>query len=199
MEGSTITLIGMVISILIATAGWYVTYTNKRKHDSHLAQLDRVNRQLRELYGPLYIGLEASNRTWNAFWKKYRPSHGKNQYFDPTVEVTDEEKKVWRNWMEHVFEPMNTRVEEILINNIDLVESDSIPDSFKDALAHVAAYRVILAQWKDSDFSEHVSVNNWPNNELIESVKPVYEELRTKQRELLGTSKKVPAKAASPK
>jgi hypothetical protein len=187
MDDLTMALIGIAVSILIATAGWFVAYTSKRKHDSRIAQLDRVNKQLRELYGPLYIGLKAANRTWDAFWENHRPSHGEDYYFGPAVEVTDEEKKVWRNWIENVFEPMNAKAEEILTSNIDLLESDDIPDAFIDALAHVASYRAVLAQWKESNYSEHVSVSNWPREELIANIKPAYDKLRKKQRELLDT------------
>ena len=154
MENSTIALLGIAVSILVATFGWFVAYASKRKHDSRLAQLERVNRQLRELYGPLYIGLSAANRTWEAFWEKHRPAHGEDYYFGPSVEVTKEEKKVWRNWVENVFEPMNAKAEEVLTNNIDLLDSDDIPDAFIDALAHIASYRAVLAQWKESNFSE---------------------------------------------
>ncbi|MEP5766223.1 MAG: hypothetical protein ABJ308_16615 [Halieaceae bacterium] len=187
MDETTIALSGLAVSILVASTGWLVAYTSKRKHDSRLAQLDRVNRQLRELYGPLYIGLEAANRTWNSFWENYKPSHGEDYYFGPSVEVTDDEKRVWRIWLENVFEPMNAKAEAILTNSIDLFDSDEIPDAFIDALAHIAAYRAVLAQWKESDFSEHTSVNNWPREELIAIVKPAYDELRERQRELLDT------------
>lgn len=187
MDNSTIALIGIAVSILVAATGWIIAYVSKRQLDSRMAQLERVNRQLRELYGPLYIGLEAANRTWEAFWDKHRPAHGESYYFGPSVEVTEKEKEVWRNWIENVFEPMNAKAEEILTNNIDLFESDEIPDAFVDALAHIASYRAVLAQWKESDFSEHVAVNNWPRNELIAIVKPAYEKLRKEQRALLGS------------
>jgi hypothetical protein len=186
MDSSTIALAGIAVSISVAAAGWVVAYLSKRQLDSRLAQLERVNKQLRELYGPLYIGLEAANRTWAAFWEKHRPAHGRNYYFGPDAEVSEDEKKVWRNWIENVFEPMNARAEEILTNNIDLFDSEDIPDAFIDALAHVASYRAVLAQWKESDFSEHVAVNNWPRKELIAIVKPAYEKLRKRQLDLLN-------------
>ena len=62
--------------------------------------------------------------------------------------------------MENVFEPVNARAEEILTDHADLLESDEIPDAFVNALAHIAAHRAVLAQWKAGDYSEHVSVNN---------------------------------------
>ncbi len=88
--------------------------------------------------------------------------------------------------MINVFHPLNEKVEAIIIENIHLIEGDEIPKAFTQALSHVSAYRAVIAQWESGDYSEHVSVNNWPAKGLMESVKPVFEELTKKQSKLLG-------------
>lgn len=175
-----------VLSIIIAATGWVFTYLHKWHFDNKANKLDRVNKQLRNLYCPLYALLMASHSTWEEFWKKHRPAHGGSSYFGSNANVTDQEKKVWRNWMINVFEPLNSEAEDIIFKNIDLLESDEIPPAFIDALAHIAAYKTVLADWSNSDFSNHVSVNNWPSRELLSIVKPEYEKLRALQRELMG-------------
>lgn len=181
-------IVPVVAAILVAAVGWLITYFHKWHFDNKANKLDRVNKQLRELYGPLYVRLLASHSTWEAFWNKHRPAHGGDRYFGNNAQVTDKEKEVWRTWMTHVFEPLNSETEKLILKNIDLLESDEIPKAFIDALAHIAAYKAVLADWKQSDFSNHVSVNNWPSKELLAIVKPEYEKLRALQRKLMGAS-----------
>lgn len=179
-------ILPVIGAALIAVLGWITTYFHKWYFDKKSNRLDRVNKQLRELYGPLYAILMASDATWEAFWKNHRPSHGQNSYFGKNLNVTDSEKETWRNWMENVFEPFNAETEKLILKNIDLLESDQIPKSFISALAHIAAYKAVLYNWHQSDFSNHISVNNWPSRELLATVKPEYEKLRALQRKLLG-------------
>lgn len=122
----------IVSAILIAAVGWVITYFHKWYFDKKANKLDRVNKQIRELYGPLYARLMASEATWKAFWEKYRPSHGQSSYFVNNTNVTEEEKKIWRNWMTNVFELFNAKTEKLILKNIDLLEADQIPKSFID-------------------------------------------------------------------
>ncbi|WP_271408368.1 hypothetical protein [Pseudomonas sp. Q1-7] len=181
-----IKIVPVVSAVMVAAIGWVITYFHKLHFDKKANKLDRVNKQLKELYGPLYARLMASHRTWEAFWKKHQPAHGGSSYFGNDAKVTDREKEIWRNWMTNVFEPLNSETEKLILKNIDLLESDEIPKAFIDALAHIAAYKAVLADWKQSDFSNHVSVNNWPSRELLAIVKPEYERLRALQRKLVG-------------
>ena len=178
----------IAVAALIAVAGWVITYFHKWYFDNKANQLLRVNRQLKELYGPLYVRLMASKETWEAFWKQHRPQHGKNYYFGADVEVTEAEKEVWRNWMKNVFEPLNAKTEAVILNNIDLLDSTEIPDAFVQALAHIAAYKAVLANWENKNYSTHVSVNNWPSAELFMVVQPEYEKLKKRQKALLNTA-----------
>lgn len=179
-------VIPVLVAVVVAGLGWLITYRHKLHFDRQANQLERVNKQLRELYGPLYARLLASQSTWDAFWRQYRPAHGRNSYFAKGAELTEQELAVWRNWMTHVFEPFNAETEKLILKNIDLLESDSIPQAFIDALAHIAAYKAVLANWKHGNFSSHVSVNNWPSKALLAIVEPEYLRLRALQKTLLG-------------
>ena len=95
LDQSTIAVLGLGVSITVATLGWIFAFISKRIHDSRAAQLDRVNRQLKDLYGPLYIILEAGGRVWESFWFRHRPAHGKSYYFGEDVTVTESEKETW--------------------------------------------------------------------------------------------------------
>lgn len=179
--------IGLGISIFLAVVGWIITFRSRRIHDSRAAQLSRVNRQLKDLYGPLYVILESGDRVWKSFWEKNRPAHGRSHYFGANVTLTEAELETWRIWMKNVFDPMNAKAESVILNNIDLLESDKIPDAFLDAIAHISAYKAVLTRWENEDFSEHTSVNNWPARQLKIAVKADFDLLRVKQRELIDT------------
>lgn len=181
-----IKVLPVVVAFMIATLGWVSTYLHRWYFDRKANELARVNSQLRELYGPLYIRLRASNAAWKAFWQKHRPAHGGNSYFGDNNEVTDEEKEIWRHWMINVFEPLNAEAESLLLKNIDLLESDDVPQSFIDALAHIATYKAVMANWEKSDFKTHLSVNSWPSRELMSTVRPEYVKLRARQRKLMN-------------
>ncbi|MDO9043513.1 MAG: hypothetical protein Q7U64_14410 [Desulfocapsaceae bacterium] len=66
---------------LIAVVGWFITYFHRLAFDRRSAKLERINKQLRELYGPLYASLKASSETYVAFQRKYWPAHGESGYF----------------------------------------------------------------------------------------------------------------------
>lgn len=186
MEDTTIRILSICVTILVALGGWYFVYQNSRATAARSAQLERVNRQLRDLYGPLYARLAAGDKVWAAFWEKHRPEHGRNRYFTEGVELSEKELETWRTWMKTVFEPMNAACEEVILNNVDLIESEEIPSSFVDALAHIAAYKAVLDAWERGDHSVHISVNNWPRKEIMDIVEPEIKKLRKRQKELLS-------------
>lgn len=102
LDQSTIALIGLGITILLTFTGWVIAYVSKTIHDRRAAKLERVNCQLKDLYGPLYVLLESGDRLWQSFWEHNQPSHGKSYYFGPDVNLTEVELETWRIWMANV-------------------------------------------------------------------------------------------------
>lgn len=177
----------VIVGALIAVGGWLVAHFSKLHFEKRSAKLARINEQLENLYGPLMATLTASHETWVSFTGKHWPSHGMKGYFGKEQDqLSEAELRRWRTWIVNVFHPLNERVESIIIDNIHLIEGDDIPEAFTKALSHVSAYRAVIAQWEAEDYSEHVSVNNWPTKELMDSVSPVFNELTIKQSKLLG-------------
>ena len=174
----------IVATIVLALVGYVVTYLLQRHQAERQAQLDRVNLQLRNLYGPLYSTLTANQAIWDAFRKNLWPQHGKAGYFG-SGDITDEEKERWRVWMLEVFEPLNTRIEKVILENGDLLVDSELPQEFVDALAHIAAYRALYPKWKDGDFTVHTSLLNFPQG-LLRVIEPAYRGLLQRQKELSG-------------
>jgi hypothetical protein len=183
-------ILPIVATVLLATAGWIFTYFHHRRMASRTARLDRVNQQLRLLYGPLYARLLATDAAWESFWDTNQPAHGQNTYFCTGFETTEDEKKRWRLWMREVFHPSNAKLESLIVDHMDLMEGDDMEDVFIEALAHISVYHAVLKQWEEGDFSEHSSVINFPDAALLETVEPAYKRLRKEQEELISFTQK---------
>lgn len=171
-------------SVVLALVGYVATFLMQRNHAERQAELDRVNLQLRNLYGPLYTTLLANQAIWNAFCHTHWPSHGEASYFG-SGQTTEKEKETWRTWMVEVFEPLNLRVERAILENGDLLDGNELPQEFVDVLAHIASYRALYRKWNDGDFSDHTSLLNYPSG-LLQRVEPTYRDLLQRQRSLSG-------------
>lgn len=175
----------LIVSILIATVGWLFTYLHKRHLEIRAARLERVNDQLRLLYGPLYAVLCAGDAAWEAFSENYWPAHGQESFFPEDEEPTEEETALWRLWMTHVFHPLNEKIEGIIVEHMDLLDDAEVPQAYFDALAHIAAYHAVLRQWEDQDYREHTSIINFPTVDLRNAVEPAFLRLREEQESLI--------------
>ena len=174
----------IVVSVVLALLGYLVTFLAQRHQAARQAELDRVNLQLRNLYGPLYATLRANEAVWQAFCEKHWPQHGQPTYFG-SGETTDEEGAVWRTWMLEVFEPLNSRIERAILENGDLLEDSELPGEFVEVLAHIASYRALYSKWRNGDFRDHTAALNYPTG-LLKVVEPTYRKLLERQRVLAG-------------
>jgi hypothetical protein len=180
MSENTVTLI---ITVILAFSGYLITYLNNIRLSQRTERLARVNRQLAELYGPLFALSQASDRAWQAFRRKYRPGR---TYFGQGTPPNDEELEAWRLWMNTVFMPNNLRMYELLLSKSDLLIESETPKCLLDFYAHVTAYQTVIKKWENNDFSEHTSLIDYPNQELIEYIRKSYVELKAEQSQLIG-------------
>ncbi len=177
--------LAIVVTIVLAFCGYLVTYVLQRIKSNREVQLSKVNQQLRNLYGPLYSTLKANQAIWDEFHEKLWPKHGQDGYFGDGTNTTKEEEERWRIWMLEVFEPLNARIEKVILENGDLLDESKFPDILVDTLAHIAAYRALYPKWREGDFSVHTSLIDFPMG-LLEAVEPTYHKLLARQRVLSG-------------
>lgn len=173
-------------SVLLAIVGYLFTYFHHRLRDRRSSRLDRVNSQLRNLYGPLYAALHANNATWDSFSDNYWPAHDGESYFEVGKPLSNDEREQWMRWMKEVFAPQNEKIAELIVENGDLIEGKEFPEAFVQALAHIAAYRAVIQAWDEGRYDEYTSVIDFPRSELLEAVEPVYHRLREEQAKLIG-------------
>lgn len=178
------------VTIVVATFGWVFTYVHASYRSRKEARLELVNAKLRLLYGPLYSRLLAGSEAWDAFYNSKWPKHGQSGYFTDGFPLSEEEMATWRHWMTHVFHPLNKRLEATIVEHVDLIEGDDLPKVFTDVLAHIHVYDAVLRSWEKGDFSEHTSIINFPADEMMKAVEPVFFELRDEQKKLSGSAVK---------
>jgi hypothetical protein len=176
------TLVTVASSVALAFIGYIVKYRNDLAIARRRDRLDRVNAQLRLLYGPLFALTVATARAWKEFRKKYKPGE---PFFSLSRPPNPPELAAWRLWMTKAFMPLNRRMVETIVSNADLLDGE-MPPEFLELVAHVSAYEVVLARWEANDFSEHAPANDFPRA-IEQRVKEDYDKLRAKQLSLLAS------------
>jgi len=146
-------------------------------------RLERVNQQLKLLYGPLYTLNQADNIAWTAFRSQTRP-HGSFFGTDPSPTVA--ELEAWRRWMLTVFKPIHDEMFSIITKNSDLLIESDLPRPLQLFCAHVAAYKVVFDRWSKGDFAEYTSVLNYPTAEMATYLESSFKRLKSQQQQLLG-------------
>ncbi|MEM8863055.1 MAG: hypothetical protein AAGD96_32490, partial [Chloroflexota bacterium] len=105
MDGTFI--ITTSVSILLALTGYLFTWFSGRRSQQKRDQLDRINKQLADLYGPMFALVESSDIAWRAFRTKHQPH---SRFFSDKQPPSEEDIIAWRRWMRTVFMPINTQM-----------------------------------------------------------------------------------------
>ncbi len=178
------TVIAAAVTVFVALTGYFITYRNNLLIAQRTEQLNRINRQLSELYGPLYAVVNTGDQVWKAFSGKHSLwiSHLESTENKPT----DSELQEWRRWMTTVFMPSNRQLVELIKTKSDLIIESDIPTCLKDLCAHVAAYEIVLIRWEQHDFSEHVSIIGFPSEDLMRYTTQSFKDLKSKQAQMIG-------------
>jgi hypothetical protein len=182
----TRTLVTLLVTVLLAFAGYLATYFNGHRLARRKDRLDRVSRQLSDFYGPLLALSRAGARSWDEFMESYRPDA--NYFWDEDDPPTEEQAELYRIWMRSVFMPLNVRMFDVVTNKADLLDESEVPECLLQLCAHVASYQAILKRWENEDFSEHAAVINFPRLEIEEYAETTFTRLKAEQNRLLGVN-----------
>jgi hypothetical protein len=61
------------VDVVVAQIGYFVTYRTNLRLAQRNDRLERINRQLREFYGPLLALTRSNDQSLQVFQKRYRP------------------------------------------------------------------------------------------------------------------------------
>ena len=167
------------LTIILAFAGYLVTFRSTRMMARRADRLRLVNERLNEFYGPLYVASQAGNIAYRSLLKK----QGKKQ----SEPILDSEMKEWVLWMRTIFMPLNDIRERIIIENAHLIVEEEMPHCLLDFVTHVVGYKAVLSKWADGDYSERRSTIGWPPA-FDFYVERSYKALKAEQTHLLHNS-----------
>jgi hypothetical protein len=165
-----------VLTIILAFAGYLVTFMSNRMMARRADRLLLVNQRLNEFYGPLYV----ATVTGNIAYKSLLAKQGKTQCHP----IRDEDLKEWALWMTTIFMPLNDVREKIIIENAHLIVEEQMPQCLLDFVTHVVGYKALLSRWAEGDYTERRSTIGWPP-EFDLYVERSYKALKAEQTRLL--------------
>jgi hypothetical protein len=166
----------LILTIVLAFAGYLVTFLSNRMMARRSDRLRLVNQRLNEFYGPLYVATVAGNIAYKSLLKK----QGKAQSFP----ILDSELEEWVLWMKTIFMPLNDIREKIIIENAHLIVEEQMPHCLLDFVTHVVGYKALLAKWAEGDYTERRSMIGWPP-EFDVYVERSYQAIKAEQTRLL--------------
>jgi hypothetical protein len=180
-DPSSLSLTGQVqnaamLTIVLAFAGYLVTFMSTRMLARRQDKLRLVNMRLNEFYGPLYVASQAGNIAYRSLLKK----QGKTQ----SEPIRDQDMKEWMLWMRTIFMPLNDVREKVIIEKAHLIVEEQMPQCLLDFVTHVVGYKAVLSKWAEGDYSERRSTIGWPP-EFDVYVRQSYQALKNEQTRLL--------------
>ncbi|MGP8252097.1 MAG: hypothetical protein ACLQHF_08690 [Terracidiphilus sp.] len=167
---------GIVLTVVLAFAGYLVTFMFTHWMARRADRLKLVNQRLNEFYGPLYVATVAGNIAYKALLAK----QGKTACHP----IRDEDLKEWVLWMTTIFMPLNDVREKIIIENAHLIVEEEMPECLLDFVTHVVGYKALLQKWAEGDLAERRSMIGWPP-EFDVYVERSYQALKTEQTRLM--------------
>ena len=165
-----------VLTIVLAFAGYLVTFMSTRMLARRQDKLRLVNMRLNEFYGPLYVASQAGNIAYRSLLKK----QGKTQ----SEPIRDEDMREWMLWMRTIFMSLNDVREKVIIEKAHLIVEEQMPQCLLDFVTHVVGYKAVLCKWAEGDYSERRSTIGWPP-EFDVYVRQSYQALKREQTRLL--------------
>jgi hypothetical protein len=168
-----------ILTIIVAFAGYAITFLSAHMLARRRDKLKLVNKRLNEFYGPLYVASQAGNIAYRSLLNK----QGKTQ----SEPIADQDLKDWVLWMRTIFIPLNEIRENIIIEKAHLIVEEKMPQCLLDFVTHVVGYKAVLSKWAEGDFSERRSTIGWPP-EFDMYVSRSYAALKAEQMRLMHTA-----------
>jgi hypothetical protein len=165
-----------ILTIILAFAGYLITFLSARVLARRRDKLKLVNKRLNQFYGPLYVASEAGNIAYRSLLQK----QGKTQCHP----IRDEDMKEWILWMTTIFMPLNDIREKIIIEKAYLIVEEQMPQCLLDFVTHVVGYKAVLAKWAEGNYAERRSTVGWPP-EFDRYVRRSYAALKAEQMRLM--------------
>ncbi|MFI1032221.1 hypothetical protein [Streptomyces sp. NPDC020951] len=174
-----------IIAASVSVIGWLVNHIlseqSERNKAKRQALLSHIEKQLEELYGPLFFLMHEGDSSF----KDFLETVGRNYVF-VNGEIREEDLHAWLFWVDNDLMPRNHAIQKLLSSKAHLIDASRMPESFLAFLDHYNSWRVSHLRWKEEGvpYRWH-SRTNWPR-EFHRDVVKTYERLKRRQEELIG-------------
>ncbi|MFJ4188758.1 hypothetical protein [Kitasatospora sp. NPDC089509] len=180
----------VIVTLAVAFFGYLATYVNNLRLSQRERRLERVNRQLAELYGPLLALVEANHRAYRAFTELHPRDDGRNLFQHRPDRPGDrpptgEELAEWRKWVEAIILPNQRAVREVLTTKADLLIGPEMPGVLLELYVFTAVDEVEFPrQWAEGTRRE--LRQEYPVGAMTRYVRDCFDHLKGQQAKLLG-------------
>ncbi|KAL6756289.1 hypothetical protein V8C86DRAFT_100948 [Haematococcus lacustris] len=170
-----------------AILGYCFTFYNAQVQEQRKARLERVNQQLKDLYGPLLACVTATKSAYEAMVRQHSPD-GSRQALQSALLARPygPEAHAFRLWMTSVLQPLNERAAAIVQGGFSLLEGVALEPQLLQLVAHVSASRVVLERWAQGELATGSAIS-YPDK-LEGMVRQEFARLKARQAELLGVT-----------
>jgi len=176
---------GVPTTVTLALAGYLFTYYNTKVNEERKARIERINEQVKELYGPLLAVVTASKSAFDAMVKQHSKDRSVKSFISAAQNTPEsQEGQTYRHWMKSVLQPLNEKAAKIVTEHADLLEGSSVEPLLLQLVAHVSAYRVILERWDAGELHEWSAIS-YPDK-LLGYIEQEFQKMKRRQAQLLG-------------
>lgn len=185
--------VGILNGALVVT-GFFITWlaTLKRYEldcrAAHLrSELQRTDRQLEALFGPLRAITHATEVGWASFVAEHR---GFGDSAGPALEASirarprSSEGERYRQLVQRTLQPLNQRAMEMVLNHTHLIDGE-FPDCLFSLCTHVIEMDSLLERWAHRDLAVMFPPTPYPR-EVNRWASMEFERLRLKQSRLMA-------------
>ncbi|NEE21624.1 hypothetical protein G3M58_86085 [Streptomyces sp. SID7499] len=179
-------LTATLVAASVSVTGWAVNYVlgqaSERNRQKREARLHHIEKQLEQLYGPLFFLLHEGTSSFRDFCQTL----GRPYIFGPGDEISPADLETWLFWVDNDLMPRNVAIQELLASNAHLIEGPRMPASYLEFIDHHNSWRVSHLRWKEEGVPYRWRARTeWPSS-FERDVIATYEELKRRQAELGG-------------
>ena len=169
-------------SVMVAVLAFVLNQWGQARGERRQARLERVNAQLRNLYGPLKALTDSNEAVWRAMRASYLPDERIRR---SGVASNEQDRREWNGWLTHALMPTNRQMRNLIVQNAHLLIEQELPEPLRTFCAHVAALEVELARGAAEVPTEPALIHH-PGPRLAEYLDVAYASLKREQERLIA-------------
>ncbi|MCI4661361.1 MAG: hypothetical protein MRY63_05995 [Neomegalonema sp.] len=167
--------VALASAILLGSMGALFSHLSALRARRFEAQLAHVTAQCRDLYGPLFLHVEANDASWAAFRADFRPGR---LLTDPADPLDAAEKAEYLRWLENVFMPRNEKMRAAIETSPHLFIGGKVPGEVLAFLTHLDDLEVVMTRLRDGSGDTAFTRRGYPSG-LGPLVRTHYQQVST--------------------